>query len=125
MKIPAHCQSKVNQRLNHLTVTPISNFPYRSLLKQFPSLTNRSFRVWDIKHTIIHRNSTTGPPKSCRPRLLAWDRLKITKAECKHMLGLGIIRQLLGLTPLSCSQEDAWQLVTMWRLPSVGLSDHP
>nr|VZI50019.1 unnamed protein product [Spirometra erinaceieuropaei] len=59
----------------------------------FPRLTNPSFREVDIKHTVTHHISTTGPPKSCRPRRLAPDRLKIAKAEFEHMLELGIIRQ--------------------------------
>ncbi|BHF57958.1 hypothetical protein SprV_0100090700 [Sparganum proliferum] len=72
---------------------PISDCRFHSLLRQFPRLTNPSFREVDIKHTVTHHISTTQPPKSCRPRRLAPDRLKITKAEFEHMLELGIIRQ--------------------------------
>ncbi|BHF82707.1 hypothetical protein SprV_0802584600 [Sparganum proliferum] len=71
---------------------PISDCPFHSLLRQFPRLTNPSFREVDIKHTVTHHFSTTGPPKSCRPRRLAPDSLKVAKAEFEHMLELGIIR---------------------------------
>nr|VZI09766.1 unnamed protein product [Spirometra erinaceieuropaei] len=89
----ARCQSDVNPCVNPLTVMPISDCPFHSLLRQFPRLTNPSFREVVIKHTVTHHISTTGPPKSCRPRRLAPDRLKIAKAEFEHMLELGIIRQ--------------------------------
>ncbi|BHF61290.1 hypothetical protein SprV_0100426300 [Sparganum proliferum] len=89
----ARCQSDVNPNVNPLTVMPISDCPFHSLLRQFPRLTNPSFREVDIKHTVTHHISTIGPPKSCRPRRLASDRLKIAKAEFEHMLELGIIRQ--------------------------------
>nr|VZI47910.1 unnamed protein product [Spirometra erinaceieuropaei] len=87
------CQSDVNPCVNPLTVMPISDCPFYSLLRQFPRLTNPSFREVDIKHTVTHHISTTGLPKSCRPRRLAPDRLKIAKTEFEHMLELGIIRQ--------------------------------
>nr|VZI36753.1 unnamed protein product [Spirometra erinaceieuropaei] len=89
----ARCQSDVNPCVNPLTVMPISDCPFHSPLRQFPRLTNPSFREVDIKHTVTHHISTTGPPKSCRPRRLAPDRLKIAKAEFEHMLEPGIIRQ--------------------------------
>nr|VZI14922.1 unnamed protein product [Spirometra erinaceieuropaei] len=89
----ARCQSDVNPCVSPLTVMPISDCPLHSLLRQFPRLTNPSFREVDIKHTVTHHISTTGPPKSCRSRRLAPDRLKIAKAEFEHMLELGIIRQ--------------------------------
>nr|VZI34709.1 unnamed protein product [Spirometra erinaceieuropaei] len=89
----ARCQSDVNPCVNPLTVMPISDCPFHSLLRQFPRLTNPSFREVGIKHTVTHHISTTGPPKSCRPRRLASDRLKIAKAEFEHMLELGIIGQ--------------------------------
>nr|VZI27513.1 unnamed protein product [Spirometra erinaceieuropaei] len=89
----ARCQSDVNSCVNPLTVMLISDCPFHSLLRQFPRLTNPSFREVDIKHTVTHHISTNGPPKSCRPRRLAPDRLKIAKAEFDHMLELGIIRQ--------------------------------
>nr|VZI42314.1 unnamed protein product [Spirometra erinaceieuropaei] len=89
----ARCQSDVNLCVNPLTVMPISDCPFHSRLRQFPRLTNTSFREVDIKHTVTHHISTTGPPESCRPRRLAPDRLKIAKAEFEHMLELGIIRQ--------------------------------
>nr|VZI12855.1 unnamed protein product [Spirometra erinaceieuropaei] len=88
----ARCQPDVNPCVSPLTVMPISDCPFHSLLRQFPRLTNPSFREVDIKHTVTHHISTTGPPKSCRPRRLAPDRLKIAKAEFEHMLELGIIR---------------------------------
>nr|VZI50842.1 unnamed protein product [Spirometra erinaceieuropaei] len=89
----ARYQSDVNPCVNPLTVMPISDCPFHSLLRQFPRLTNPSFCEVDIKHTVTHHISTNGPPKSCRPRRLAPDRLKIAKAEFDHMLELGIIRQ--------------------------------
>nr|VZI15659.1 unnamed protein product [Spirometra erinaceieuropaei] len=89
----ARCQSDVNPCVNPLTVMPISDCPFHSLLRQFPRLTNPSFREVDIKHTVTHHISTNGPPKSCRPRRLAPNHLKIAKAEFEHMLELGIIRQ--------------------------------
>ncbi|BHF82078.1 DNA topoisomerase 2-beta [Sparganum proliferum] len=58
-----------------------------------PRLPNLSLREVDIKHTVTHRISTTGPPRSCRLRSLAPDRLKIAKAEFEHVLELDIIRQ--------------------------------
>nr|VZI34659.1 unnamed protein product [Spirometra erinaceieuropaei] len=73
----ARCQSNVNPCVNPLTVMPISDCPFHSLLRQFPRLTNPSFRGVDIKHTVTHHISTTGPPKSCRPRRLASDRCQI------------------------------------------------
>ncbi|BHF70385.1 hypothetical protein SprV_0301343500 [Sparganum proliferum] len=102
----ARCQSDVNPCVNPLTVMPISYCPFHSLLRQFPRLTNPSFRDVDIKHTVTHHISTTGPPKSCRPRRLAPDRLKIAKAEFEHMLELGII-------PSSCPKEER-RLATVW-----------
>nr|VZI24985.1 unnamed protein product [Spirometra erinaceieuropaei] len=89
----ARCQSDVNSCVSPLTIMPISDCPFHSLLRQFPRLTNPSFREVDIKHTVPHHISTTGPPKSGRPLRLAPDRLKIAKAEFEHMLELGIIRQ--------------------------------
>nr|VZI02162.1 unnamed protein product [Spirometra erinaceieuropaei] len=89
----ARCKSNVNPCVNPFTVMPISDCPFHSLLRQFPRLTNPSFREVDIKHTVTHHISTTGPSKSCRIRRLASDRLKIAKAEFEHMLELGIIRQ--------------------------------
>ncbi|BHF76734.1 hypothetical protein SprV_0501983300 [Sparganum proliferum] len=89
----ARCQFDVNPCVNPLTVMPISDCPFHALLRQFPRLTNPSFREVDIKHTVTHHISTNGPPESFRPRRLAPDRLKITKAELDHMLELGIIRQ--------------------------------
>ncbi|BHF77170.1 hypothetical protein SprV_0502027300 [Sparganum proliferum] len=89
----ARCKSDVNPCVNLLTLMPISDCPFHSLLRQFPRLTNPSFREVDIKHTVTHHISTTGHSKSCRPRRLAPDRLKIAKAEFEHMLELGIIRQ--------------------------------
>ncbi|BHF72606.1 hypothetical protein SprV_0401567400 [Sparganum proliferum] len=89
----ARCQSDVSPCVNPLTVMPISDCPFHSLLRQFPRLTNPSFREVDIKHTVTHHISTTGPSKSCRPRRLVPDRLKIAKADFEHMLELGIIRQ--------------------------------
>nr|VZI46866.1 unnamed protein product [Spirometra erinaceieuropaei] len=86
ISLHARCESDVNPCINPLTVMPISDSP-------FPLLTNPSFREVDIKHTVTHHISTTGPPKSCRPRRLAPDRLKIAKAEFDHMLELGIIWQ--------------------------------
>nr|VZI35209.1 unnamed protein product [Spirometra erinaceieuropaei] len=62
-------------------------------MMQFPRLTTSSFREVDIRHTVTHRIPTTGPSKSCRPRRLAPDRLKIAKAEFEHMLEVGIIGQ--------------------------------
>nr|VZI41426.1 unnamed protein product [Spirometra erinaceieuropaei] len=88
----ARCQSEINPHLNSLTIIPISDCPFRSLLRQFPLRTNPSFREVDIKHTVTHHISTTGPPKSCRPRRLAPDRLKVAEAEFEHMPELGIIR---------------------------------
>ncbi|BHF70471.1 hypothetical protein SprV_0301352200 [Sparganum proliferum] len=88
----ARCQSEINPHLNSLTIMPISDCPFRSLLRQFPRLTNLSVREVDIKHTVTHHISTTGPTKSCRPRRLIPDRLKIFKAEFEHMLELSIIR---------------------------------
>ncbi|BHF77212.1 hypothetical protein SprV_0502031600 [Sparganum proliferum] len=102
----ARCKSDVNPCVNPPTLMPISDCPFHLLLRQFPRLTNPSFREVDIKHTVTHHISTTGPSKSCRPRRLAPDRLKIAKAEFEHMLELGIIRQLLGFTPPSCPKEE-------------------
>ncbi|BHF77218.1 hypothetical protein SprV_0502032200 [Sparganum proliferum] len=102
----ARCKSEVNPCVNPPTLMPISDCPFHLLLRQFPRLTNPSFREVDIKHTVTHHISTTGPSKSCRPRRLAPDRLKIAKAEFEHMLELGIIRQLLGFTPPSCPKEE-------------------
>nr|VZI48126.1 unnamed protein product [Spirometra erinaceieuropaei] len=87
----ARCQSDVNPCMNPLTDMPISDCPFHLLLRQFPPpLGNPSFRAVDIKHTVTHHISTTGRPKSCRPRRLAPDRLKIAKAEFEHMLELGM-----------------------------------
>ncbi|BHF83394.1 hypothetical protein SprV_0902653600 [Sparganum proliferum] len=88
----ARCQSDVYPCVNPFTVMSISDCPFHSRLRQYLRLTNSSFREVDIKHTATHHISTTGPPKSCRPRRLAPDRLKI-KAEFENMLGLGLIRQ--------------------------------
>nr|VZI35201.1 unnamed protein product [Spirometra erinaceieuropaei] len=89
----ARCQSDVNPYVNPLTVMPISDCPFHSLLRQFPRLTTPSFREVDIRHTVTHRIPTTGPSKSCRPRRLAPDRLKIAKAKFEHMSEVGIIGQ--------------------------------
>nr|VZI36150.1 unnamed protein product [Spirometra erinaceieuropaei] len=80
----ARCQSDVNPCVNALAVMPISDCPFHSL-RQFPRLTNPSFREVDIKHTVTHHISTTGPPKSCRPRRLAPDRLEIAKDPVPHI----------------------------------------
>nr|VZI05630.1 unnamed protein product [Spirometra erinaceieuropaei] len=78
--------SLANPCVNPLTVMPISGCPFHSLLRQFPRLTNPSFREVDIKHAVTHHMSTTGPPRSCQTRRLAPDRLKIAKAEFEHRL---------------------------------------
>nr|VZI31121.1 unnamed protein product [Spirometra erinaceieuropaei] len=39
----ARCQSEINPHLNSLTIMPISDCPFRSLLRQFPRQTNPSF----------------------------------------------------------------------------------
>ncbi|BHF61594.1 hypothetical protein SprV_0100456900 [Sparganum proliferum] len=91
--IRAHRQFDVNPCANPLTAMSISDCPFHSLLRQFPRLTNSPFREVDIRHTVTHHISTIGPSKSCRPRRLAPDRLKIAKAELEYMLERGIIRQ--------------------------------
>nr|VZI51182.1 unnamed protein product [Spirometra erinaceieuropaei] len=89
----ARCQFDVSPCVNPLTVMPVSDRPFCSLFGQLPGLTNPPFREVDIKRTVTNYISTTGPPKSCRPRRLAPERLKIAKAEVEHMLELGFIRQ--------------------------------
>ncbi|BHF82308.1 hypothetical protein SprV_0802544500 [Sparganum proliferum] len=111
----ARCQSDVNPCVNPLTVMPISDCPFLSILRQFPRLNSPSFREMDIEHPVTHHISTTGPPKGCRPRRLAPDRLKIAKAEFEHMLELGIIRQSDSrwASPPSCPKEER-RLATVW-----------
>nr|VZI16795.1 unnamed protein product [Spirometra erinaceieuropaei] len=90
----AHCQSDVNPCVNPLTVMPISDCPFYSLFRQFPRLINPAFHEVDIKHIVTHHISITGPPKSCRPRRLAPDRLKIAKADSDAAEHEVILRQL-------------------------------
>ena len=45
-----------------------------------------------VKHSIVHRIETSGPPTSARTHRLAPDRLKAARAEFEHMLELGIIQ---------------------------------
>nr|VZI27145.1 unnamed protein product [Spirometra erinaceieuropaei] len=73
-------QYDVSPCVKTLTVISISDCPFCSLFRHFLHLTNPSFREADIKHTVTHHISTTGPTKSCRRRRLASDRLKIAKA---------------------------------------------
>nr|VZI06730.1 unnamed protein product [Spirometra erinaceieuropaei] len=78
---------------NRRLVDCITDLHARCQSDAVPRLTNPSFREVDIKHTVTHHISTTGPPKSCRLRRLAPNRLKIAKEEFEHMLELGIIRR--------------------------------
>ena len=45
-----------------------------------------------VKHNVVHRIETAGPPTSTRTRRLAPHRLKVARAEFEHMLELGIIQ---------------------------------
>jgi hypothetical protein len=58
-----------------------------TLLSEFPDLT-RPIRVkWEVRHNTVHHIwTTTGPPVTCRPRLLACDRFTIAKAEFEAMV---------------------------------------
>ncbi|BHF76260.1 hypothetical protein SprV_0501935800 [Sparganum proliferum] len=80
--LPASCRSDVNACVNPLTAVPP---PDRPLISRSGHQTHSHPHIF-----------TTGPPKSCRSRRLAPDRLKIAKAEFEHMLELGIIRQSDG-----------------------------
>ena len=75
------------------TLNPLlSSSPFDSLLLGYPELLQPKNTLAPVKHNVVHRIETTGPPTSARTRRLAPDRLKVARAEFEHMLELGIIQ---------------------------------
>ena len=75
------------------TLNPLLSFsPFDSLLLGYPELLQPKNTLAPVKHNVVHRIETTGPPTSARTRRLAPDRLKVARAEFEHMLELGIIQ---------------------------------
>ena len=66
--------------------------PFSKLLAEFPAVTKACTTDCPVKHSVVHRIETTGPPVFGRTRRLPPERLKIAKQEFNHMLQLGIIR---------------------------------
>jgi hypothetical protein len=58
-----------------------------TLLSEFPDFTRPTGVQREVRHyTVHHIRTTQDPPVTCRPRRLAPDRLKITKAEFDAMV---------------------------------------
>lgn len=69
-----------------------STASYEQILAKFPELTRPLAPDIPIKHDVQHHIKTQGPPKSCRFRRLAPQKLKQAQSVFQHMLDLGIIR---------------------------------
>ncbi|GFU72113.1 hypothetical protein TNCV_3858851 [Trichonephila clavipes] len=68
------------------------NNVYGKLLLKYPELTKLPDINQPVKHNTMHFINTKGPPVAAKPRRLAPDRLKISKAEFQHMIKLNHIR---------------------------------
>jgi cleavage and polyadenylation specificity factor subunit 1 len=66
--------------------------PYQDILKEFPLITQPTFRDVLPAHGVVHSIPTTGPPVWSRPRRLAPEKLAIAKREFQHLQQMGIIR---------------------------------
>jgi hypothetical protein len=76
--------------------TIIGETNYHRLLAEFLDLTRPPvFGRETTRHSVVHHIKTTpGPPVFSKPRRLAPDQLKLTKAEFEIMLEQGVIRPL-------------------------------
>ena len=75
------------------TLNPLlSSNSSSTLLLGYPELLQPRNTLAPVKHDVVHRIETTGPPTSARTQRLAPDRLKVARAEFEHMLELGIIQ---------------------------------
>ena len=66
----------------------------QELIKKCPTLTSSFKHSDEVRRTVKHYITTTGPPT------LHPEKYKIAKDEFQHMLQLGIIRPLSSLYPL-------------------------
>ena len=69
-----------------------SALQYESLLAEFPSLLQQSFKG-EVKHKIQHHIETSGPPIHARPRRLDGEKLRIAREEFQKMEDLGIVQR--------------------------------
>lgn len=74
-------------------ISPISDDPFQHLLREFPEITEPTFKESCPHHGVYHRIPTRGPPVSSRPRRLCPQKLKIAKDEFHTMQQMGIIRK--------------------------------
>ena len=65
---------------------------YGSILNEFPTILGPPDFNLPVKHSIVHRICTKGPPPVARARRLAPDRLKAAKTEFEAMIQMGICR---------------------------------
>lgn len=103
------------RRVQYLAVKTIhATSDYHRILEEFPDLTKTLHAPTARAHGVFHFIETRGPPVASRPRKLPPDKLKIAKAEFKHMLQLGICRQSSSpwVTPLHLApkkQTGTWR----------------
>ena len=71
--------------------SPSSSNLFSSLLLGYPELLQPQIMLAPVKHSIVHRIETSGPPTLACTCHLAPDKLKIARAEFEHMLKLRII----------------------------------
>ena len=64
----------------------------QQLWDEFPELTRPPSASAPVRHAVQHHITTSGPPKVCRARRLAPDRLSVAKAEVQELLRDGTLR---------------------------------
>ena len=103
LRVQGVLSSKPSLSPSLLPRSPTNSF--EAILAQFPTVTQPCKVSGDIKHSVTHHITTSGPPFSARTRRLSPERLQITRKEFDHMLELGIIR------PSSSSWSSALHMV--------------
>ena len=78
-------------RVNY--VDQVSDPCYQLLDNQFPSLSNPTFRIKEVKHGVRHFIPTDGPPVQSKARKLPPDKLSVAKAELEKLVSLGVCKR--------------------------------
>ena len=78
-------------RVNY--VDQVSDPCYQLLNNQFPSLSNPTFRMREVKRGVRHFIPTDGPPVQSKAWKLPHDKLAVAKAELEKLVALGICKR--------------------------------